>query len=701
MPNTPKTAKWRATCPRCNEEKSKKFFHRKDGVCLHCSSIEDGEQLKDEAFEVRSAKQAKAAAEKQAKKNYKYFEKRRSEKAQYDKDRLKTKARERVRESARAENEAERELASRVLARRKLIYFIQKFKPDYEPGWVHEDICDRLERFFKAVEKQEAPRLILAMPPRHGKSEIASKNFPAWILGHRPEFEIIASSYNVSLPMGFSRRVKENIASPTYRQIFPKTSLSKHSQAAEAWMTTKGGGYVAAGVGGGITGKGAHVFIIDDPVKDAEEADSETMREKTWDWWGSTAKTRLAPGGGVLVIQTRWHDDDLSGRMIAQMKEQKDELETLIAEAKERKVAAYDDGSRHNIQGEIDAYQMELDNIDHWEIVSYPAVATDDEFENIETHEIIQGASLGDNDLKYLRHRFGVDRELSDRELHDNGSRDSRDGDGAALSNEADLQNYRLLRLKGEPLHNARFPKARLINMKRSMQPRHWSALYQQNPVPDEGIYFTKSMFRYEPYIAVGHKYNVYIAWDLAIGEKQTNDFTVGAVIGVDYLDQIHVLDIVRGRWDSLGIVDIILDTAARYNPQMIGIERGHLEMAIKPMLDKRIKERKQYFSFAEGKDALVPITDKAMRSRPLQGRMQQGMVFFPSNQPWVEQTVFELMRFPGGVHDDIVDALSWAVRLAMKFPAPRQAKQMKIESWKDKLKAFTRGSDDKHPMAT
>ena len=342
-----------------------------------------------------------------------------------------------------------------------------------------------------------------------------------------------------------------------------------------------------------------------------------------------------------------------------QMKEQKDELNELLQEAQERLAAASSSQELENVQGEIDAYQLELDSIDDWEIVSYPALATDDEYEHLESHKIHQGKDIVDID-----------------------------------------DSYRLLRAKNEPLHEERFPYARLLNMRRSMQPRHWSALYQQNPVPDEGVYFKKEMFRMEPYIPVGHKYNVYIAWDLAIGEKQTNDYTVGAVIGVDHLDQIHVLDIIRGRWDALGIVETILDTAARYDPQMVGVEKGHLEMAIKPILDKEMKARKQYFSFAEGKDALTPINDKSVRARPLQGRMQQGMVFFPSNQPWVEQTMFELMRFPGGVHDDIVDALSWAVRLAMKFPPPRSPKEIKHASWKDKLKAYTIGAGSKDPMA-
>ena len=195
------------------------------------------------------------------------------------------------------------ELAHRVLARRRLLPFVQKINPRYIPGWVHEDICRRLERFSKDVEEGCSPRLMLLVPPRHGKSELASRMFPPWHLGRCPDHEFIACSYNVSLAMSFSRKVKEVIVDPVYEAIFD-TRLHPDFQAAEEWAI-KGhrGGYVAAGVGGGITGKGAHILTIDDPIKNAEEAQSADLREKLWEWYTSTAYTRLAPGGGVLIIQ--------------------------------------------------------------------------------------------------------------------------------------------------------------------------------------------------------------------------------------------------------------------------------------------------------------------------------------------------------------------------------------------------------------
>ena len=138
--------------------------------------------------------------------------------------------------------------------------------------------------------------------------------------------------------MGFSRKVRQLLREPTYKTAF-QTRLDPDSQSAEAWLTSDGGGYVAAGVGGGITGKGAHILLIDDPVKNREDAESQNNRDANWDWYTSTAYTRLAPGGGVLVILTRWHDDDLAGRLLK---------------------AASEGG-------------------DHWEVVKYPALAEEDE----------------------------------------------------------------------------------------------------------------------------------------------------------------------------------------------------------------------------------------------------------------------------------------------------------------------------------
>lgn len=151
------------------------------------------------------------------------------------------------------------ELASRMLSRRRFLHYVQRFKPNYTAGWVHRDIARRLERFMQDVADKKSPRLLLCMPPRAGKSELTSRNFPSWILGHHPEWEIIAASHTQSLAMSFSRHIRDRLRDPAYQAIFPDCILDPDSQSTENWMTTAGGGYMAAGVGTGITGRGCFV----------------------------------------------------------------------------------------------------------------------------------------------------------------------------------------------------------------------------------------------------------------------------------------------------------------------------------------------------------------------------------------------------------------------------------------------------------
>jgi predicted phage terminase large subunit-like protein len=209
------------------------------------------------------------------------------------------------------------------MARRSLLRFTEFTNPLYTRAQHHEQIAAKLE----AVERGEIDRLMIFMPPRHGKSELASKRFPAWCLGRRPDRQIIAASYNSDLANDFGRNVRNLVAEPEFGQVFPSVSLAPDSQAANRMNTNRGGAYVAAGVGTAVTGRGAHIALIDDPFKDREEADSERRRETVWDWYRSTLYTRLMPGGAIVLIQTRWHEDDLAGRLLEQERDQWEVLE--------------------------------------------------------------------------------------------------------------------------------------------------------------------------------------------------------------------------------------------------------------------------------------------------------------------------------------------------------------------------------------
>lgn len=519
--------------------------------------------------------------------------------------------------------DAIKEMASRALSKRRMLPFAQRMNPKYLPGWVHEDICRRLERFSDDVAKGLSPRLMLLMPPRHGKSELASKMFPPWHLGRHPDHEIIACSYNISLAMGFSKKIKQIMDDPAYQSVF-ETRLDPNNRSTEEW-TIQGdtGGYVAAGVGGGITGKGAHVLIIDDPIKNAEEADSVTTRDSIWDWYGSTAYTRLAPGAGVLIIQTWWHDDDLAGRV----------QQAMAAGAGD-------------------------DDVDQFEIIKYPAISEAAEFLNIETDEIVRVATTADN---------AVDALLEAAKL------------GISTT------ELRFLRAKGECLHEARYDLRKLKKIKATIAPRHWSALFQQNPVPDDGAFFSRDMFRRGP-LPFAKSYNVQIAWDFAIGIKKANDFTVGTVGLQDENDTLHVAEQVRFKSnDTDYIITSMLDLAEKWqHPSLIlGVEDGQIWKTLESSFVKACQKRRFYPRI----QVLPPLTDKEVRASPLKGRMQAGMVSFCDKGEWYEGCQTEMLRFPAGVHDDRVDSVAWMAQVAIGRTPPRGVKKKVEKSWKDRLR--------------
>lgn len=163
--------------------------------------------------------------------------------------------------------------------------------------------------------------LLVMMPPGSAKSSYGSVAFPAWYLGRYPNRCVIAASHTQELAERFGKRVRNIVGSREHAMVFPEAGLSADSTAAGRWDTSRGGEYFAAGVGGSVTGRRADLAIIDDPVKSREDADSQTIREKQWAWWRDDMSTRLKPGAAVVLIMTRWHEDDLAGRMLQDMRD--------------------------------------------------------------------------------------------------------------------------------------------------------------------------------------------------------------------------------------------------------------------------------------------------------------------------------------------------------------------------------------------
>lgn len=287
------------------------------------------------------------------------------------------------------------------LARRSFKRFVSYTKPDYEFSWHHDLLCEKLQAFAEKKIK----RLMIFVPPRHGKSELASRRLPAYIFGINPDARIIGTSYGAELASLFNRDVQRIIDSYSYRELFPGTRLSESNIRTAAFgsyirnsdqfeIVARKGSYRSAGVGGPITGTGGDFLILDDPYKNSEEADSPTVRRKVWEWYTSTFYTRQEKDASIMIIQTRWHESDISGALINAMK-----------------------------KGE--------DFSDQWEIVSLPALLEDQHHRSPDDPRRI-GEALWENkySAEWLRKTKGI---LGTRQFSALYQQDPRPGDGTMI----------------------------------------------------------------------------------------------------------------------------------------------------------------------------------------------------------------------------------------------------------------------------
>jgi len=210
------------------------------------------------------------------------------------------------------------ELARRELARRSFFDFVPYVFPTYSMQWFHKVICEKLED----VRLRKIKKLMIFMPPQHGKSQLATRLFPAYLLGRNPNEKVAIASYSARLSLSFSRASQRSISDRLFFNVFPDIRLPERGEGtrtAEFFEIIGGSGSVmSVGVEGSLTGNPVDVGIIDDPVKDRQDAQSMTIRESTWQWYVDVFSTRLHNNSVQLIIQTRWHEDDLSGRLLLQ-----------------------------------------------------------------------------------------------------------------------------------------------------------------------------------------------------------------------------------------------------------------------------------------------------------------------------------------------------------------------------------------------
>lgn len=423
----------------------------------------------------------------------------------------------------------------------------------YDAQYFHRALAAALEE----VEAGRILRLIVTFPPRHGKSELTSRRFPAWLVGRDPYRHVMFATYNQPFSEDYGRNVRGIIQSKQFQTVFPDVTLAKGSAAADRLVTEEGGMLAFVGRGGSSTGRGADFLIIDDPLKDRAEANSQATREELWDWYNDTMSTRLmSDTGAIIIIQTRWHEDDLVGRLT--------------------------DPTNPKYNAEEAAT---------WKVINIPAIAGDDDVLGREP-----GAALWPE-------KFGLPY----------------------------LESFR------------------------RRNPVGFSALYQQQPTPEDGDFFKTDMLPGYRSQDLPKNLRKYAASDHAVGTKQSNDYTCLLVVGVDEWSNVWLLDCWWKREKTDKVVEAMIDMMQRHKPLVWWAESGHISKSIGPFLFKRMREEKVYINIREQ----VPSADKVTRAQSIAGRASMGMVRFPTHAHWCERARQECLKFPQGRHDDFVDTLA------------------------------------------
>lgn len=437
-----------------------------------------------------------------------------------------------------------------------LIDFTTRLFSEYEANWHHKVLAAHLE----AVADGRIKRLMVFMPPQNGKSELVSARFPSYYLWKYPNHRVILSSYAADLALGFSQRSRDNFFNEDFPA--PKRKLSWSTWAKSAWNFAPPlrGGLIAAGVGGGITGKSADLIIIDDPFKNMEEADSSTKRDAVWSWYQSAVYTRIRKHTAIVIVQTRWHEDDLSGRL-------------------QREAAA---GGQQ------------------WVVLSLPAIAEKEE-------------------------NYGP-----------------------------------FSRSPGDALWPERYPVEFLAETRRVVGARVWAALYQQRPAPIEGALIkTAWLTKVIPRTAIPSGLRWFRYWDLAVETKKQSDYTASVAVAVDDQANVYLRDMVRMKAEWPDVKRRIVHTCLAEPDTIVGIESamhgaaGVQELRRNPVLaGTSIK-------------AVHVDKDKVTRAMGWSARAEAGQLFLVEG-PWLQDFIDEAIVFPQGTHDDQVDAVSGALRMAV-----------------------------------
>ena len=453
-----------------------------------------------------------------------------------------------------------RELARRAvaaeLARRNMAAFVSFIMPEYIHSDFSRAVCGALDGFLEDVSRGERPVLVLQAPPQHGKSQLVSRMFPAYAFGRFPDLRLAACSYAADLARDMNRDVQQLMLGEAYGTLFPDSSLNPARMETNAARSSvnqalrnsdrfdipgRRGYYVCTGVGGPLTGKSVDIGIIDDPIKNEEEARSKTVKRAIEGWYNTVFMTRLSKKSGQIIMATSWATDDLAATVIRTNKR-----------------------AKH---------------------LKFPAI----------------------ND-------FG---EALVPELH---------------------------------------PLEKLLETKAMLSPSQWSALYQQNPIPEEGNIFEEGWVRHWTPDMLPESFDEVIAsWDMTFKDTDGSDFVVGQIWGRRGPDY-YLLDQSRARMGFTASRAAVLNLCARW-PEAAGV-----------LVEDKANGPAVMDALRGEVSGLIPVEpdgSKIARAYAVTPLWAAGNVFLPpvEHYPWLRDFIDELVSFPAGAHDDQVDAMTQALR--------------------------------------
>lgn len=442
--------------------------------------------------------------------------------------------------------------------------------------FVHGEHVRKMCDAVQAVYMGECPRLMIFAPPRHMKSLLSSQLAPAWGLGKSPTRKIVQTGYGDAISVEHSRRCRDFFVSPRFCVLFPNARyqatketqswLPPPRQSAHEWGTTAGGGFRAVGIGGALTGYGADILNIDDPIKNRKDADSKTYRENAWNWYRSVARTRLTPNGAIVLTTTRWHRDDLAGRLLAEMRQ----------------------------GGE------------QWHVLEFKAISED---------------------------------------------KDEPD----------ETKRYRALWPEFWPMEKLRA-------LERSLGPREWDALYQQNPNDEGGTIFKKDWWtgknRYQQPAFSNSCVARILSWDTAEKIGEDNAYSACGAYELSPAYKMGVKDIWRDKVEFPDLVAAAIRQAERHNQdgklRAIVIEEKSSGTALIQTLKLQAPEWIRKLVHA------APKTEgKVLRAHTMSTYCHLDAVLLPEPSEavtWLGDFEDELYSFPGSVFKDQVDQFTQAM---------------------------------------